>query len=429
LAAGLGDRPAAKKLFARARELVAAQSEESQPGEWRVLATAEAKAGEVEETLATTRRIPEGNQFRDITFQEVASELAKARREKDALRVGALIENDKTKEWLLPTLVQQVALAHAKAGDVAGALRVAERIKDPTSRVAALAGVVYFNLWNLAYPNEPGIALLQAEAGDKAGAQKTLRQAADVAAIVTGDLKRAQALTDLACAQARLGDVAAARKTAEDIDHKEGKLIALATIARVLAGAGQVKEAMAVVDRRPDTGGRMFVLMHVGAGQVKAGDRKGARETFRQAHLLVGQMDDQERNGMAHSLAGAQAEAGDYEGAVATTKAFLPEGNLADVNIAYSRAEAGDFAEALKMAEQLKSSDWWKPEDGRTAQEHGLVEGQPAARHRQGANAARRREGRPGMDSSHRRGAGPRQRPARRRRGVGRGEKVSAPVR
>jgi RNA polymerase sigma factor (sigma-70 family) len=363
LQARLGDRPAAKKLFAQAREIVAALPTEHnrQEGEWRLLATAEAKAGEVDEALAMVRRVARDNKARDYAFQEVATELAKARRDKDALRVSGLVEDAEIKGWLPTMLLEQVALAHAKAGDFPKALDVVERMKEPASQVLALAGVVYLNLWHVPYPNEPGMALLQAEAGDKAGARKTLRRAAEIAATVTDEPKKDRALAGLACAQARLGDIAAARKTAEGIRGETVRAIALATLARALAGAGQAKEALAVADKQEGGLAKMFVLLHVGAGQAKAGDRQGARDTFGRAHLLVGQLDDQERTGQAYNLAWAQAEAGDHKGAEDTATALLPQEDLIlNVNIAVARAEAGDFAGALKTMERHKESDWWK---------------------------------------------------------------------
>ena len=48
--------------------------------------------------------------------------------------------------------------------------------------------------------------------------------------------------------------------------------------------APALKEAVAVTDKQPTAQTRMFVLLHVGEGQTKAGDRQGARETFRRAH-------------------------------------------------------------------------------------------------------------------------------------------------
>jgi RNA polymerase sigma factor (sigma-70 family) len=358
----LGDRPAARKLFAQARELLAAlPAEYDRDGQLRVLATAEARAGDVDAALTTTRRLPEGEKLRDITLQEVATELAKDRREKDALRVGALIGDAPTRAWVLSMLLEQVALAHAKAGDFAQALGVVERMKEPASQVNALCGVVYGNLWYVDYPNEPGVALLLAEAGDKGGARKALRQAAALAATVTDKDQKERTLAALACAQARFGELAAARKTAEGIVHKDWKLIALATVARNLARAGQAKEALAVADQQPTDLAKMFVLLHVGGGQIKAGDRKGAREAFRQAELLLGQLENQDRgSGYQHSVASAWAEVGDYTKAVDSSGALLPEANGPYVSSVYIRAQSGDFAGALKMTELLNASDVWK---------------------------------------------------------------------
>jgi RNA polymerase sigma factor (sigma-70 family) len=360
LYARLGDRPAAMKLFEQAREIVAAIPPESgQSGEWRVVATAAAKAGEMDEAVAMARQIPDGEPIRDVTFQEVATELANLRREKDALRVGKLIEKAETKEWVLSMLLEKVALAHAKAGDIPHALRVVERMEKPASKALALAGMAYFNLWDVEYPNEPGIALLQAEAGDKAGARKTLARAAELAAAAPESVGRQSALTAVACAQARLGDFAAARKTAEGIRHAQGNLIALATISRNLARVGQSKDALAAVERATNAADKAFLLIHVGAGQAKAGDRKAARGTLRKAYALIEGGDDKVRN-HAHSLVSALAAAGAYKEAQDAAAAFLSEGSLANVNIAYTRAEAGDYAGAIEMAQGLQDSVWWR---------------------------------------------------------------------
>jgi RNA polymerase sigma factor (sigma-70 family) len=360
LQARLGDRRAALKLFEQARDIVDALPDESRINEWRMLAKAEAKAGAMDEAIATTRRIPEGNPSRDSTFQEVATELAKLMREKDALKVGDLIENPQQKSWVRNMLLEQAVLAYANAGKIPQALRMADRIEDVATRVSVLAGVVYYNLWFVDYPNEPGIALLQVKAGDKAGAEKTLRRAVELAATLMDEQGKARALTEVACVQARMGNVDAARKTAEGITREEGKAIALSCIVRAHVKAGQVKEALAAVNQAPNAATKVFLMTQMGGGQAMAGDRKGARESFRRAHVLLAEVEPNDRNLHAHNLASAQANAGYFQDAMETDRAFLPEGNLGYFNIAYARAEAGDFAGAVKAAEELQDFEWWK---------------------------------------------------------------------
>jgi RNA polymerase sigma factor (sigma-70 family) len=348
LQARLGDRLAARNLFKQAGDLIA-NFQGGQSEEFRMLASAQAKANEVDDAIATARRIPAGDQYRNISLQEAATELARNRREKDALRVGDLIDNENMKAWVRPMLLETLALAHARAGDFPQAQRVLDRLKEPAAKVNVLAGVVYLNLSFTEPPREPGIALLQFQAGKKAEAKQTLQRAAELAAKVTEKQSQQRALTAVACAQVRMADLAAARKTAAGINHKIGRAIALAAIARAQGKAGQTKEALKEIDKLPDLAVRAHVLMHLGAGQASAGDHKGARESFGQ----IGQI--------GHgALATAQGEAGDYEGAKSTADAFLEEGSLGGVNIAFSHAKRGDFAGALKMTEELKRSEWWK---------------------------------------------------------------------
>jgi RNA polymerase sigma factor (sigma-70 family) len=370
LQARLGGRDAARKLFERARALVAGLDESEQAQEWRWLAGSAARAGEVEEAITAARRIPEGDRARDAAFQQAATALARRRQEKEALRVAALVEGKEMKSRIGPMLLEELALAHAAAGHLPEALRVVERMKDPSSQLTALLGRFPLNM-NHAYPGDPanrGVALLQAKAGDKALARKTLQRAADLIASLPEDTtaRRALALTRLACAQAHLGEFATARKTVERIPHETGKAIALATLGRHLARAGRAREAMAGIDPLPVGTTKVHALTHLGAGQAEAGDQKAARASFQQAHLLIGRLGEEEdRLSQGSILATVRAEAGDYKGAIQTAETYSPKSTLIQANIAYAHAKAGDFTGALKVAETIKDrppgqgSPWW----------------------------------------------------------------------
>jgi RNA polymerase sigma factor (sigma-70 family) len=371
LQAQLGDRDAAKKLFEQANAIVAAMHESQQSGEWRMVALAAARAGEVEEAIATTLRIPKGDQYRDTTFQEVATELAKRRQEKKALHVAAMVESEETKSWFGPMLLEDLALAYAQAGNIPEALRVVDRMKDPSSRVTTLVGRIYLNMTfgYLDLPPELGIAMLQAKAGDMALARKTLARATELVASMPEDNtpRRAGALTTLACAQALFGELATARKTVERIQHETGKAIALAVLVRQLAQAGRAKEALREIDRLPAGATQIHAQAHLGAGQAMAGDQKAALASFERAHLLIAELQaETDRMTQSHILATVRALAGDYKGALQTVETYLPENTLAYANIAYPQAEAGDYAGALAIAEKIKNrhprlgSDWWK---------------------------------------------------------------------
>jgi RNA polymerase sigma factor (sigma-70 family) len=371
LQAQLGDRDAARKLFEQANDIVAALDDRQQPGEWRMVALAAARAGEVDEAIATAERIPKGDQYRDITFQEVATELAKRRQAKEALRVAAMVESEETRSWLAPMLLEDLALAHAQAGNIPEALRVVERMKDPASRVKALVGRTHLNMTYdyLEHPQDLGVALLQARAGDKARARKTLERAAELIASMPEDKtpRRASALTTLASAQALLGEFATARKTMEQIQNETGKAIALAVLIRQLAQAGRAKEATGEIDRLPAGATQVHALAHLGAGQAKAGDQKAALASFERAHQLIGELPaETDRMTQSHILSTIRADARDYKGALQTVETYIPENTLAYANIAYPQAKAGDFAGALAIVEKIKDRhprrglDWWK---------------------------------------------------------------------
>jgi tetratricopeptide (TPR) repeat protein len=363
LQAQLGDRDAAKKMFKRASELIAAMNEGQQVDGWQWLARAVARAGDVDQAIAAASRIPEGKD-RDSAFQQVARTLAKNRVEKEALRVAAIVEDKDMKSRLGSWLLDDLALAYVAAGNTAEALNIVERMKDPSSQVTALLGGRGFQPSWGECPFDPGVALAQSKAGDNALAKRTLDRAAKLVATMpkgkTPD--RPHALTVLACVQARLAEFAAARKTMEEIPHENGKINALATLVRQLARAGRAKEAVAEIDPLPAGTTKVYALMHFGAGQAEAGDQNAARVSFEQAHQLIGELD---KPGVAIDLATVRANAGDYKGAIQTADTYFPKNDLGYANIAIAQARAGDFKGALETAAKIKDGrgqgpGWWK---------------------------------------------------------------------
>jgi RNA polymerase sigma factor (sigma-70 family) len=369
LQAQLGDREAAKRVFERARDTFAALPESQQPDAWSWMACALARAGSVDEAIAVALRIPKGQQ-RDNTIRQMASALARKRLEKEALRVAAMVEKEELKSWMGAWLLEELALAHATAGDIPEALRVVDRMKDPSSQVTALLGRIRLNL-TYDYPFDQE-ALGIAFEGKAAEAKKSLQRVADLIAAMpdTPPRTRELALTQLACAQARLGEFATAKKTAEKIKDETGKAIALATLVRHLAAAGRAKEAMAEIDPLPAGTTKLHALTHLGAGQAEGGDLKAARASFEAAHLLIKQLPgDGEQMGQALILGTVRANSGDFKGAIQTAEAYFPQNDLGYANIAYGQAQAGDFKGALATAAMLKNvgalgrqPPWWKLE-------------------------------------------------------------------
>ena len=149
-------------------------------------------------------------------------------------------------------------------------------MKDQSPQITALLGRGGFGKSWAECPFYPGVALVEAKAGNKAQAMKTLERAAKLVEAMPKEnpAKRHIALTALACVQARLGEFAEARKTLERIQGEPGKTVALATLVRELAHAGRAKEAIDAVKAELERAVRVSQDL-LAAGGAAATPRKG----------------------------------------------------------------------------------------------------------------------------------------------------------
>jgi RNA polymerase sigma factor (sigma-70 family) len=362
----LGKRGAALKTFDQARQLIDQIPENGKYWGWRELATAYGRAGEMTEALALAMSIPDhvsnyrgqDKEFRAMVLEEVAIALAEAGHGQEASRVmESLKEQSKTRgSWVLPKL----ALAQAQAGKIKEALQTVNTIPDDRWKVMALAGFVYGNRSFGDYPHELGIAWIQAQAGDKAGAQKTLDKAVAIAKTLPDGQGAASAWAAIACTQVRIGNIEAARATARLIGVESWKNLALVAIAKAQAAAGQTKEALQTTQPIQSEAERIHALYQLAVGQARAKNLQAARETFKQAADLVNSLPEADRGFHNHNLASAQAAAGDFSGAVQTAMSRMPPSETTLCNIAYEQALAGDIRGALQTAEAIQDSDFWK---------------------------------------------------------------------
>ncbi len=244
-----------------------------------------------------------------------------------------------------------------------------EAARDPACQAAPTSACVIAQALALAQAFEWGqdsalvhitralidIALAQAQAGDHhVEAQATIAQALSLVQTFDNKTARAMALSDIALAQARVGD----------------RTDAQATIAQALALAQTLTDE----EGRPltDDGGRAMMLAIVALAQAQAGDRAGARVTITQALALARTLPDEDTQAMTLGfVAQAQAQAGDRAGAQETTSQALalvqalsqalPEErrgeSLAFLVFLLPQVKAGDTAQALALV-QTFSDDW-----------------------------------------------------------------------
>ena len=189
----------------------------------------------------------------------------------DCLFTAALRETEELDNpFIRDQSLSDIASAQAEAGDIAGALQTAQKIqniykvfldtKDLSLNVFLdtkdLSLNVFLGTKDLGLNPPPrafqqldfhaqalsDIAAAQAEAGDKAGARATLAETLQTAEKIDDASGRARALSDIASAQAEAGDKAGARatlaealQTAGKIDEASDRARSLSAIAAALA--------------------------------------------------------------------------------------------------------------------------------------------------------------------------------------------------
>jgi RNA polymerase sigma factor (sigma-70 family) len=363
-----GDAKGASEAFTRAEKIIRAEPSLAPPlnpqsSLWRELAKAQAEADEVDAGLLTAASIP--GELYEVTVQEMATILSGLGKFKEAMRLADGIKDSDRRDIAL----MDIARARADFGDIRAALRIADSIKGPAIRVLVLTG----NEWS---GNEfgtslmGGIALVQEKTGDRAGARETLRRAVEMAERVPADAGPGRVRAWVARAQARLGDIEAARKTAARLPAEEQNPVvgrtyprdlAFQEIAVAQAEAGHADDALKTIqDAKLSSYYRIVVLNAVGRARAKAGQRDASSAAFDEAMKLATDAEKQAADkGEAPGttlyilIATARAEAGDFDGAEKAAAAL--GGNEAQVrgNLAYYRARSGDFAGALKYLDRV----------------------------------------------------------------------------
>jgi tetratricopeptide (TPR) repeat protein len=336
------------------------------------LAVALAQAGEAEEALALARTIPDhvenytgkDREYRYSALQSAAARLAEGGHGKQALKLVAAIADEEMQKQGRRLVGTKLALAHAVAGKFRDALEAVDALPEADAQVQALAGTLYanFTFTFREVPTERGIAGAQAEAGNVRDARASLQRAEKLARSIKDEELRAGCLANVTFAWASLGEVGRAREAARDIGTQPWKELAQAALARAQAEAGQEKAAAATVETIGDAAGKVHARHHLAVALARRGDRKASAAAFRRALDLVKDLPDTMHDLHCHNLASAQARAGDFEGAVQTTR-LMNHGNamMTISNIAYEQARASDVKGALeKVKDMLQESDFWQ---------------------------------------------------------------------
>jgi tetratricopeptide (TPR) repeat protein len=177
---------------------------------------------------------------------------------------------------------------------------------------------------------EPGygllleIAVAQAKAGDSAAAINTLDRCLDDARHIKDRRDRRWFLARLAEVRAEAGDVAGALRTVRDIDLADTNAYAQSLVALAQAKAGQIKAAMETADAIDPKEHRAFARAFIAIAQAEVGDFDAGIRTAKSLDTLASSNEPNrklilaDRDFALKEIAVAQAKAGRMKESAAT---------------------------------------------------------------------------------------------------------------
>lgn len=204
---------------------------------------------------------------------------------------GALELVSKLPEEFKTDVLSRLAEAQVRVGNIQGAFETANQIKTEKHQVYV----------------RTRIASAQAKAGHPEGALET------VTGLTIDQEDRVAVLRDIAVSQIKLGDLAAAGKTLDELAADFGtetQMYALMVVGVAYAKAGKMSEAMNTIASIEGLMYRSAALRDIALAQAEVGDYVGAWKT-------AGTIQEKEAKGLAlHGIAIFQAKAGSLAAAI-----------------------------------------------------------------------------------------------------------------
>jgi len=265
--------------------------------------------------------------------------------EQATVAARAIVEDSHLRD----TALRGIAGAQAESGRFDAALETAALIGDAYLKTGA---------WRQ-------IAVAQARAGHRAAAATFLDKALQEAATLQHvPLLLADALIATAEAQARIGDVPSALKTAASVGSLRGKAEALRNIALVQAKSGDFTGALGTADTIADEKMKAQALRGIAGLYAEKGDRDGA------LRIVAGIRDPYLKAGALRTIAIAPAMLTDrtlaldiLKQALAIAGTIHSEHEKADAlgGITMALLAAGDVSGALQTAALIEQAGAGKP--------------------------------------------------------------------
>jgi len=294
-----------------------------------------------------------------------------------SLQEAARLEPDEAKRR---SICQTIALTHLRNGDLDAALASADEVEPESGRDM----VCYLMVGRLLRAGEWANARLAIErlrasprmtsyarvelakalasAGIVAEATKIVDLDADSVPDDEKQFRKDEGRSSIAVAQAKAGDAAGARATADAIDESSCRAVTYLEIAEALAARGQIAEAWDIAGSIPARWDRAEAYAQIAVARADAGGIDTARQALDQAVWCASEEPDwRERSFAANDIAIAYAKLGD----IAEAKHILsrlqsqPDDRSYWVDttlsaIAQAQAKAGDDAGARQTVSTIK---------------------------------------------------------------------------
>jgi len=335
---------------------------------YRLIMETYAKAGNVEQAVATIEKIASDGQPSGVTqvidsARDLLSDIGIGSRRRvgrqplskaDLLATiariqarngdfeGALATAEEVvasgpQDWHLVRTYRAIARAQARAGDYDSAMQTAKSLREDYPQHARNV-------------RSELIAILHAEKGDVAAARATIDaiespsfQAVGSIAIILGkrgDRENYQTFMHL---------------TEEGLSRRAGdnRRWLIANVSRTQAKAGDLAGASATMERIVDTNGRLIECVELGWWFAAVGNRKVSQMYYRLAADIAERIETTPE--IAAVIADAHAGVGNIEAAMAVAEGITDatQRSRADHSIALALAEAGDFEGAQAHAERI----------------------------------------------------------------------------
>jgi len=222
---------------------------------------------------------------------------------------------------------REVAVARAGCGMLADALQTVEFIKGVDERAKAQAG----------------IAVVQADAGDRAGARDRFKMAAEMTTAVDQTWTRAQLVVSIVEQCAKAGEL----ELAVELSGKIGPVVererTMVALVKECLSAGDMKQAQMVSDHLSVDSFRRDADASIVKFKIKGGDLKGA--------YTVATMHGEVSDDVMFGLIQGQIIGKDYAGAVLSARTWNGEGPTGHTlgDVATELARAGDLQGALAL--------------------------------------------------------------------------------